>query len=333
MKKPSWTRHSPASILLVFSFGMAASSPLRADLLFFTDFDHHTAGDNQLVGTDGWIGNSTSSGSHGIDANAIPGGGLGNTAFIGDAPPSPLSTNPVFIYRPVNFDPSTADTRIIEFESLLGIEDSTSAIPGIDPPRDSFWIYFYNIAGKRLAGIRFSNEDDSFGIWLSDGVTQTDTGVDFLIEELHPLNVRIDFETNLWTVELDYIPVSETTTFTNTDPATVTRNFGGAGVEWRKGGTGFSSWGNNWMLIAYWEIRTDPFGPVAITLNASGARELSWLGDAGYGYQVQHSTDMVNWTDTPGGSFPDIAELNPITFTDTASAPRRCYHVVRTKTP
>jgi hypothetical protein len=305
------------------TFVLLAALPCLADIVYRTDFENFAVGPNQLVGTEAWVGNSTNSGSHGIDLDAIPGSGLGKTAYIGYAPPSG-SANPVVIYRPVNLDPANNSEPVIEFESLLGIKDSTNNY------RDDFTISFYNISGTRLAAIRFHNDGFNSLIFRSDGGSQTNTNVSFLPGELHLLYVRLDLVMNRWSAFLDGIPLFNGATFNATS---ATRNLGSVGVDWRRGHRpiGVTTWGDNWMLIADWAVRTVPFAMESSTRNANGSFTLKWAGDPGRSYQVLHSSDLKVWHDTlPDSSLPVQNVLGTLSFTNSAPLPeKRFYRIAR----
>ncbi len=304
---------------------LTAAFPCAAQVVYRTDFENFPVGPDKLVGTEGWAGVASGSGSHGIDQDAIPGGGLGKTAFIGYAPPSG-TTNPVHISRPVNLNPATNSTPIIEFETLLGIKDSTNNY------RDGFWIAFMNTnpTPNRLAAIHFQNEAASTWIWRSDGAVQANTGINFIPGELHLLYVRIDLTTNKWSAYLDDIPLFNGAEFTAT---AFTRTLGSVRAEWRRGNrlNGDTTWGNNWMLIADWTVRMVPFSLDSSTRNANGSFTLKWIGDPGRSYQVQHSSDLGGWQNTLSGStFPVQSGLGNLSFTDAAPpAGKRFYRVLR----
>lgn len=298
----------------------------QADTIYRTDFENFTDGPDKWVGTDGWIGYSSATGSQGIDLHAVPGSGLGKTAFIGLKPPTE-STTTVVVARPVNLNPATNSEPIIEFETLLGIKDSTSSTVPIY--RDEFWISFYNIAnGTRLAAVRFQNTANSSFIYRSDGSSSTSTGVSFIPGELHLLFVRLDLVQNRWSAFLDDIPLFNGAVFTSL-PAT--RTLGSVGVEWKKP-SGASTWGNNWMLIADWTVRTMPLSLESFSRNANGSMTLKWTGDPARAYQVQHSADLKTWFSTlTGSTYPSQTQLGTLTFTDATSLPsKRFYRVTRT---
>jgi hypothetical protein len=293
----------------------------QADTVYRTEFENFTVGPQAWVGTEGWIGYQSSTGSQGIDQDAIPGSGLGKTAFIGFSPPTG-TTNSVLAAKPVNLNPATNSESIIEFETLLGIKDSTNNF------RDEFWISFYNITpGTRLAAVRFQNGAFSSLIYRSDGTSSTNTGVSFIPGELHQLFVRLDLEKNRWSAFLDDIPLFNGAVFTN---LSATRTLGSVGVEWRRP-AGVSTWGNNWMLIADWTVRTMPHRIDAFFRNPNGSMTLKWTGDPGRAYQVQHSPDMKTWfSNLSGSTYAAQPLLGTLTFTDSISLPeKRFYRVTR----
>jgi hypothetical protein len=303
---------------------LAGAQPGEADTIYRTEFEAFTVGENTLVGTEGWAGNSTASGSHGIDLDIVPGAGLGNTAFIGFKPPTG-TTNPVLIFRPVNLNPATNSEPVIEFESFLGIEDSSNDF------RDDFWISFYSISGSRLAAIRFQNDAFTSWIYRSDGMGQFNTGASFIPGELHLLYVRLDLNINKWSAFLDDIPLFNGAPFTS---LAATRTLGSVGVDWRRGPRpmGVTTWGDNWMLIADWEVRTVPFALNSHVRNPNGSFTLTWTGDPGRSYQVQHSATATGWLGTlPGSTYPTQSVLSTMSFTNVGPLPEKLfYRVVRT---
>ncbi|QTN32135.1 hypothetical protein HZ994_07260 [Akkermansiaceae bacterium] len=291
--------------------------------VYQTDFENFQAGPNRLVGTENWVGNSTTSGSHGIDQDAIPGSGLGKTAFIGFAPPAG-AINPVLVSRSVNLNPATNSEPIIEFESLLGIKDSTNAF------RDSFWISFFNIShGTRLAHIRFANEANSSWIYYGDGVGITNTQVNFIPGEIHLLLVRIDLVMNRWSAYLDGIPLFNGVPFTALTGTSAGRTLGSVGAEWRRSGL---SWGDNWMLIADWQVRMMPLQLNSAARDGAGGFVIRWTGDPARSYQIQHSDELGEWKNTlPGSTFPTQTNHGILSFTDSGALPaQRFYRVLRT---
>lgn len=140
---------------------LLAAAACPAALLYRTDFENFTAGDNNWAGTDGWSSSNILSGVQGIDQDVIPGGGLGKTAFIGFRQPSARLT---VMAKPVNYTPGATGFPLVRVETLIGIQDSVAKTA-----RDSFFVSVWNSAGGYLAGIRFDKRPATYGIWRADG--------------------------------------------------------------------------------------------------------------------------------------------------------------------
>jgi hypothetical protein len=230
----------PARRIVIGAVLATAWACANARTLYHTDFENFPVGSDKWVGTDGWIGNSTGTGSHGIDQDIIPGGGLGKTGFIGYRQPNQSF---VYVANPIKYTPGAGDLDIVEIETLVGIEDSTIG----NDNRDSFFVSVWDKAGVSLAGIRFSNDNDSYGIWREDGVGSTNTGVVFVRGELHLLFMRIDLAANTWSAELDGLPLFTDAQF-NASGKHV--EMGHLAYEWQLTSGNTMEYGDNWMLVA-----------------------------------------------------------------------------------
>lgn len=319
-------RHLISNILASMTLAVLSA---EAGLQYRTDFENFTSGDDKWVGTDGWIGNDTGRRVHGIDQDVIAGGGLGKTAFIGFNQPSSLL---VFVAKPINYNPQSGDLPLVRVETLVGIQDSI-----VKTARDSFCIGIYNIAGNRLAGIRFDNRPDTYGIWRADGANpEYRTGVIFYRGELHLLSFSINLPANRWSAELDGIPLFENAQFTATSRAV---EFGLLAYEWRLGAADATLYGDNWMLVADTVVRSAPLGiepfKISSLVHSAAATTLTWTGQKGFDYQVEYSNDLSVWRrDLPGMAFPAILADQTLAFQDPTSGwPRRFYRVLRMETP
>jgi hypothetical protein len=296
-----------------------------AHTLYSTDFEEFSAGDDHWVGTNGWLGNSVGVGAHGIDQDLLP--GLGKTAFLGFN--RPKSTF-VAVFRPILYNPVTNGTPIVEFETLMGIQDSTNG------HRDSFFFTFYNGDGNLLASIRFDNLDLSYGIWRLDGTNQVDTGVDFIRSELHLLFAAVNFSNNTWQADLDGIPLFTGAQFNATGRPL---NLGYVAAEWQLTGSTTNDYGNNWMLIADWAVRafpltTEPFGIESAGLTTNSFPSVKWTGTLGFDYSIEYSKDMNTWTSgLPNSIFTNIQTTTPLTFTEGNAFTQRYYRVRRSFSP
>jgi hypothetical protein len=300
-----------------------------AAILYQTDFESFPAGPNHWTGNDGWTGNSTGTGSHGIDQNVIPGGGLGKTAFLGFTQPSVAT---VAVQRPIPYNPALTGVPKIEFRIPMGIQDSTNG------RRDNFYIYFYNASGQPLAAIGFPNSSGQ-GITRFDGTSTVSTAASFLHGELHVLTGVIDLQANLWSAELDGVPMFQNASF-NTNGRT--RILGSLLFMWQIPSGFPPNHGNNWMLVAEVLVRSVPHGTLPFRLNGfsrhptTGSCHLTWTGQPGFDYRVAWSENLQTWHhDLPGSLFAGITATNTLQFTDTPppDARRRFYKVIRSESP
>lgn len=315
---------TPLLPLLVFCIaGLGGWS--SAGLLYETDFEGFTPGPDQWVGTEGWEGDSIGFGVHGIDLDAIPGGGLGNTAFIGLAEPEATL---VSVSKPFNYAPGPADDPVVIVDTMVGIEDSFEK-----PQRDSFFISILNSSNDFLAAIHFANQPTSYGIWREDGVLVHDTGFPFFRGELHHLYLTIDLAANRWSAEMDGAPLFDNEVFT---ASAAPINFGKLAYEWQLTAQNPAGHGDNWMLVADTIVRTAQPKPVSLVdfLCESGVPTVSWVAERGCDYQVEYSSDLSQWFDDLDGSFfPGITTNQILSFSDDSCQGLLYYRVRKSYTP
>jgi hypothetical protein len=302
--------------------------PVHGGTLYYTEFEEFPAGDNRWAGTGGWVSNDTTSGAQGIIPNAVRDLPIGNAAYIGYSRPASRFTT---VFRTMNHDPVATGLPIIRFESLLGVQDSTNG------RRDRFHISFYNIGGNFLAGITFDNTTGV--VRRDDGLTVTTTGIPFLrgdtllgLAALQILNVEIDLPNNVWSAELDGIPLFRNVTFNASGRV---RTLGPVAAEWAVASEFTAAAGDNWLLVADWLVAAlprEPFRILSFTRFGGGQSTISWPGHTGFDYQLFYSADLVNWkSDLPNSSFIKVAGDGVISLTDgTSPAPgSRFYRVLR----
>ena len=317
-------RLSPLQTGIILAILAFVPVSARAITLYATDFEEFTAGADRWVGTNGWLGTSTGVGVHGIDQDILP--SLGRTAFLGYH--RPKSTF-VTVFRPVLYDPVTNGTPMVEFETLMGIQDSTNGY------RDSFFFTFYNRSGFLLGSLRFDNTDLSYGIWRLNGSNQVDTGVAFVRSELHLLFATIDFSNNTWSADLDGVPLFSGAQFTATTQAL---DLGYVAAEWQLTAASTNQSGDNWMLIADWTLRANPSAATPFFVedaqtSLSGDPAVKWTGAYGFDYAVEFSEEMNAWTGISNGVFTNLVGPTALTFTDPDAGPRRYYRVRRSFAP
>lgn len=318
---------------------LIAGSPGRAGELYRTDFESYfdvgveydwVAGNDRWAGTDGWTANSVGVGAHGIDQDIIPGGGLGRTAFIGYNQPS---TSFVYVRRPVAHGFQPGKLPMVEIETLLGIQDSVDKLA-----RDSFFVSILDSSGSFLGGLRFCNENATFGLWREDGVNVNETGLGFNRGELHLLRMRIDLERNTWSavfLEAGGVPLFEDQTFTATG---LPVELGYVAFEWQLTAPTAAGYGDNWMMVADVSVRSAgrgvlPFRFSRFERSGSGS-EMDWPGELGFDYQVEYSDDATTWNDNLSNStFDGLTADQVLSYTDSSVAGRRFYRVVRSEAP
>lgn len=320
-------------IAAIFAAGIL---PAWSEIIYSTDFDDFPMGDNAWAGFDGWVSNDTSSGAQAID-DGLFSGALGKTAALGfNRPISGFTT----VLRAMDYDPAVSGRSLIRFQSLFGIEDSTSLTSF---RRDDFFYTFYNIDGDLLASLRLSNKNSEYGIWRQDGSLlhgglESDTGQDFIRGELHDLELLIDLAGNRWSAFLDNIPFFEDAQFNRTGlPLTL----GPVAVEWETGTGTPSGYGDNWILVADILVESvdapvsdPPLKIDLVTRDSSGGLTIRWTAHAGFDYQVEFSDEFRTWSNTlPGSLFLDVTTDGPLTFTDSGVGmnERRFYRLVRTR--
>ena len=331
--KPSW-------FLALIAPAFLANSP-AADL-YTTDFEAFPVGDNLWADTEGWVSNDTTNGVQGILQDFVTELPLGKTAFLGFDRPAGALTR---VFRPVSHDPAATGLPIVEFESFLGVQDSTNSL------RDLFSISFYDGGGTFLAAVVFDNTGNEAEMlrWRGledDSIESHPTGVPFVrgdqifgLVALQILGVQINLAANTWSAQLDGIPLFADETFS--DPALAPFTLGSTAAEWELGNPVPAFAGDNWLFVADWIVRaapepSEPFELQSITRNAAGQTTVTWLGEAGFDYQVLYSDDLMTWRhdDLPNSSYPGIATDGLLSFTDPDSNPDpRYYRVERVPTP
>lgn len=320
-----------------------------AEDLYQTDFESFPAGENQWAGHDGWISNDTTSGAQGILDDFLEELSLGKVAYLGYEPPHSRLTT---VACPVKFKPADGEANCLEFESLLGIQDSTN------DRHDQFFISFYGADGSFLAAVVFDNNDPEAQVLRWQGrpegsINESASGIPFIrgdqllgLVSLQLLHIQIDFDANQWAAYLDGIPLWEGVPFTAPELASI--NIGSIAAEWELMHPSVSEPGNNWLLVTDWAVRpaskfdfqnlrqANPF-ELSISRGPNDAPTLSWFVEEGYTYQLQRSNDLANWEDVPNASFTDtdLDSTNAIEFTDTSTpqSNHRFYRVKRSGSP
>ena len=298
-------------------------------------------GDNFWAGTDGWISNDTTSGAQGILQDFVAELPLGKTAYLGFERPSSAFTT---VARPVNYDPASGGTSRVEFESFLGVQDSTNG------RTDRFFISFYDIGGDFLAAIVFDNTsagaDTLRGQGMADGSVQsTPTGVPFARGDqtlgfvaIQILYTQIDLEHNTWSAQLDGVPLFTDAPFA--DPALGPLTLGSVAAEWELDALSPFFAGDNWLFVADWFVRTVPKeSPRSPSIQS---REIRRVASRSHGRPrrastTRSSTPPISSTGAVTSralSYAGISTNGPLTFVDPQAGPaKRFYRIRRTAAP
>ena len=311
-------------VLLLFLAGLLASAiASRATEHYSTDFSSFDVGADTWANAEGWQSTSTNEAVQGILLDALP--GLGNSAYLGANPTTNLS---VSVSRDFNLDPIALSETLVDFETTLGIADSTNSF------RDSFFISIKNQAGFRLGSIRFSNEPTSFGIWREDGAQQHDTGIDLPIDTLFLFSFRIDYLSNTWSAFVSGSPIFINQPFNQTGEIL---DLGSLSFDWQIASTNAAESGDNFLIVDELTISSTavvqpPFPVQSMGLSSENAPQISWTAEPGYNYQLQYSNDYSLWrSDLPGSFFGGFIFNAPITYTDhsATNAQFRVYRINR----
>jgi hypothetical protein len=332
------------SLAAVFAVALALTVPVSGGEAYFTSFENFAVGDDKIIGTDGWIGTLANLKLHGIMSEASHGVvGIGNAAYIGGYSTTIASTNKlVGVRRKVDLDPLALNQEVATFSVVFGIKDSSSAS---SYRRDNFEFLIYNMAGALLGGVQMDNTTltGTGGLpqrliyrvaWNGSAWQYNNTGYTFLPQTLETLQLRINYRTNRWTATLGGVPIfQDQVFFTGAGP----KNLGSVLVQMRVTNTAPLSSniypGDNYMLFDDYAVRTDPVTTtLSVGRTAGGAALLTWNEEAGYRYQIEYSTDCVQWLADLAGSGHTATLTGTATFTDpTLPVPiQRCYRVRRT---
>lgn len=306
---------------------------IRSEILYETDFESHSVGDNAWSRTDGWWSNDHTSGAQGILEDFIPELPLGKVGYLGFEEPASLLTT---VAQQIDYTPAPAD-GYIEIESFLGVQDSTN------DQQDQFFVSFYHSDGTFLAAIVFDNTSETGNLlrWkggLDGAVTEAETGIQFIrgdqilgLISLQILRAKIDLNNNTWSAWLDGIPLFTDEVFT--DPDLGSLDLGSIAFEWELAGHAPAQAGDNWLMVADLLVECLPQESselhFEISLSESGCACLRWQGTPGYTYQVEYSTDLDLWlTDLPQSTFAPDSE-SELEFVDNQLTTQRFYRLRR----
>jgi len=147
--------------------------------------------------------------------------------------------------------------------------------------------------------------------------------------------LRVDVPNNLWSADLDGIPLFTDAALNATGEPV---DFGFLGYEWQLSASSPMGYGDNWMLVADVIVRSCgrgvvPFRFSRFECNGSGA-VLEWPGEIGFDYQVEYSADATTWHgDLLNSRYTGITVDGMLSFTDSSAQGMRFYRVIRSEIP
>lgn len=265
-----------------------ASLPLPR-VLFETSFEpwEGYSVDFDLTGQNGWVSEGT--GGNGILEGPLEGFD-GNVAYIGFSPPA--KTNDFLnVWRPIGLQPLGKDLPIIQFNVVFQIFDSSTNAPYFDDFRWSV----YNTAGDRLFTLDFANESREISYALDDGKGFTKTGFGFRNDESYELVILMNLHRNAWTARVNDVVVVNGMPMSTKQK---TLDFGDMDAVWAIHTAGKP--GDNYMVFDDYQITAQPVSSIPAMLEPLGLLNrdrflLRVFGEPGLTYQLEWTSDMVNW--------------------------------------
>lgn len=273
--------------------GIAA--PAASRVLFesgFEPFEGYSP-DFDLSGQNGWI--SIGSGGNGILAPPID-GFQGQVAYVGFTPPTG-SEDLLNVFRPVALTPVGPNLPVITFSVSFQIFDSTTNQPFFDDFRWSA----YNTREERLFTLDFDNDALEINFVLDDDQGFRPSGWKFEPGQPYDLVITLHFARNLWSASLNEAVIVHSQPIT-TRNAKLDLNEIDAVWAIRQPGQP----GDNFMIFDDYRLTALPIEEIPPSLLfvgqlTSGPTVLRVLGEPGVPYIVEHSSDLIHWTEVATG--------------------------------
>lgn len=310
--------------LLGMGFALTLSGLAATNNIYFTQFE---AGEGysasfDLAGQQGW--EQDGSGGNGLIAN----GSLGQSAYIGFAPPA-ATDDYLVLYRSTPLDPVASGYPIVKFAVLLNIIDSSNG------QQDIFRWSVYNQQLDRLFSIDFDNFYKDVSYWLDGTNDLKVTLLRFTNNVSYPLNITMNFAANRWSAtfnnqliatnqfittvnagltlsDVDAVWLVNQITYTNAQKQAITTN----------------APGNNYMLFDNFRITAETIPVNQAQVKFLGRTSEGWgllrvSGTDGLRWAVEATTNFVNWTTLKtnliSGGYADLVD------TTSAGQARRFY--------
>jgi hypothetical protein len=276
-----------------------------ATVLYSTGFEFREGYDPkyELVGTSGWVCDTSSLGGNGLVTNFLG----GQAAYIGLFPLAP-PVGSLSVWQPINYSPLAAGMPVVKFSVSMAIIDSTNGY------WDNFRWSVYNIQGTKLFGLDFDNfyQDISYVLGSTNFVL---TGITFSNNVIYTLGITMDFARNNWSATLDGLSLVAGEPITTTDAAL---NLGDIDAVWFINDV--NSPGDNFMVFDNYTVTAEAAGPASARLQnlgrANGQFLLRLTGPSGSRYAIEAATNLVQWTALKTNTVTD----GSFDFIDTAAA-------------
>jgi hypothetical protein len=263
----------------------AAASTAGAAVLYQTGFETNEGFDPQftLAGQNQWTAEGT--GGNGLLNEAFP--DMGQQAYIGFFPPT--DTNEfTSVWRPIDYDPVPAGTRLVKFSTLIQF------VPSESGGQDDFRWSVYNTDADRLFSVDFETSTTRISYVLQDGVF-ADTGWTFDFEGVYQLDVWMDFTEGVWTAFLNDTLIVHAQPLTQNGSALT---FGDADAVWAVRDIG--SPGDNYMLFDNYTITAEDGPSIPVFVESAGISDAGFPQFTIYGqpsstYSVEVTSDFQQW--------------------------------------
>ncbi len=169
----------------------------NASTVYATDFENFAPGTGQLVKQDQWnqISAPSSGNAQGILPQGLP--GQGRAGYLGYGAPdfSATTSNSVYVFRPLNFDPVAEGAPLVQIRADINLIASTNG------RNDAFRLSLYSRDGTLLGGFYFDTATRL--VSTSDGSTRTPSTFTFTANTRYTLLGTFNFATRRWTARIN----------------------------------------------------------------------------------------------------------------------------------
>jgi hypothetical protein len=298
--------------LLVVLFWWVGFSTQASVVLYQTTFDQGYNTQKDLDGQNGWLGTAIAE-----DGNT---GLLNGSAYIGfDAPATGESG--FFVWHPLQPVPNPNQIPVIHFFTRLVIVDSVDV-----DSRDWFGWTAVNQQENSLFTLVFNNDDLGIYYFLDNTSNAISTGFTFTNDATYELEIQMDFRRNQWSAIVSDVIVVTNAPITERGAAL---NLGDMDAEWSYSDS--TAPGDNFMLFDDYRVVGIPIAAqptlTFVERLSNGRAVVRLMGQAGSGYALEGSPDLVTWSELISSQAPANGVIE---FTDaTATAFQRRFYRAR----